>query len=151
MRPSKLSASLFVALLSTTACTGGGDDTDNCEKCDSNTRAEPKLCAAIRGNGQLITAHFASLARITEHYGMVDAAAGGSSASITIFMTESIRKNPNVWDCGDYKFSECERAGRAALLLKSFPGYLQHLTTTPEASAFLTLQPLIAKLGTSNV
>ncbi|MBX3162708.1 MAG: hypothetical protein KF773_42495 [Deltaproteobacteria bacterium] len=146
---SSLSAFLLVAML---GCTGGGD-TDDCEKCDKgpDQRAKPQLCAAIRGNGQLITAHFASLARITEHYGMIDAAAGGSSASITIFMTESVRKNPNVWSCGGYDCSADERAARAALLLKSFPGYLTFLTTTEEASAFLQLQPLLGKLKTSDI
>lgn len=141
-------ASLFVALA---ACaskepTGGQCDTG---KCDGDARAKPQLCAAVRGNGQLITAHFASLARITEHYGLIDAAAGGSSGSITIFMTESIRKNPNIWSCGGYDCTESETSARAALLLKSFPGYLQHLATTKEAAAFLQLQPLVAKLQAS--
>lgn len=145
---STLRASLFIALA---ACASQSDPQGQCEtgKCDGDARATPKLCAAVRGNGQLITAHFASLARITEHYGLIDAAAGGSSGSITIFMTESIRKNPNIWSCGGYDCTESETAARAALLLKSFPGYLQHLTTTKEAAAFLQLQPVVAKLQAS--
>lgn len=141
-------------LLSVLAACSGGDvnDPDNCEKCDlPDQRAEPKLCAAVRGNGQLITAHFASLARITEHYGLIDAAAGGSSGSITIFITESVRKNPNIWTCGDAPCNESDRAARAALLLKSFPGYLAHLSTTGEAAAFIHLQPLLAKVQTSGI
>ena len=148
---STLRASLFITLA---ACASDSSRTGDCEtgKCDGpDGRATPRLCTAVRGNGQLITAHFASLARITEHYGMIDAAAGGSSGSISIFMTESIRKNPNVWSCGDYECSESERAARAALLLKSFPGYLQHLATTKEAAAFLQLQPLIAKFQQSGI
>lgn len=140
-------------LLSVAACTGAdpGGSTD-CAKCDQpDQRAEPRLCVAVRGNGQLITAHFASLARITEHYGLIDAAAGGSSGSITIFMTESVRKNPEVWQCGDAPCTERERAGRAALLLKSFPGYLAHLSTTDEAAAFLQLQPLVAKVQDAGI
>jgi hypothetical protein len=149
MLRSTLRTTLFLALA---ACSSDGGPSSDCStgKCDQE-RATPKLCAAIRGNGQLITAHFASLARITEHYGLIDAAAGGSSGSISIFMTESVRKNPNVWSCGDYDCSEQERAARAALLLKSFPGYLQHLTTTKEAAAFLQLQPLVAKIQGSGV
>jgi hypothetical protein len=145
-----------VAALSTllaSACAQEGAD-DRCDgaKCDSpDQRAGAQLCAAIRGNGQLITAHFASLARITEHYGLIDAAAGGSSGSITIFMTESIRKNQAVWDCGGEPCSERERAARAGLLLKSFPGYLAHLTTTEEAAAFFQLQPLAARVQTAGV
>jgi hypothetical protein len=151
MLRSTFRASLFVALA---ACASESSKAGDCEtgKCDQpNERAQPQLCAAIRGNGQLITAHFASLARITEHYGLIDAAAGGSSGSISIFMTESIRKNPNIWSCGGYDCSERERAARAALLLKSFPGYLQHLSTTKEAAAFLQLQPLVAKIQNSGV
>jgi hypothetical protein len=146
-----LRTSLFLALA---ACASESTKSIDCEtgKCDGpDERAKPQLCAAVRGNGQLITAHFASLARITEHYGLIDAAAGGSSGSISIFMTESIRKNPNVWSCGGYDCTESERAGRAALLLKSFPGYLQHLATTKEAAAFLQLQPLIAKFQNSGI
>jgi hypothetical protein len=146
-----LRASLFIALA---ACASESTKSIDCEtgKCDEpDQRAKPQLCAAVRGNGQLITAHFASLARITEHYGLIDAAAGGSSGSISIFMTESIRKNPNIWSCGGYDCTESERAARAALLLKSFPGYLQHLSTTKEAAAFLQLQPLVAKIQGSGV
>ncbi len=147
------SAVLSVSLGALGACTGAeaGDDT-SCEKCDRpDERPAPLLCAAIRGNGQLITAHFAALARITEHYGLIDAAAGGSSGSITIFMTESVRKNANIWTCGDQPCSERERAARAALLLKSFPGYLAHLSTTDEAAAFTQLLPLVAKIKTAGV
>ncbi len=151
MLRSTFRASLFIALA---ACASESSRSGDCEtgKCDGpDQRAEPKLCAAIRGNGQLITAHFASLARITEHYGLIDAAAGGSSGSISIFMTESIRKNPNIWTCNGYDCTESETAARAALLLKSFPGYLQHLATTKEAAAFLQLQPLVAKIQGSGV
>lgn len=150
MLRSRFRATLFLAVA---ACASESTTSIDCEtgKCDGDQRAKPGLCAAVRGNGQLITAHFASLARITEHYGLIDAAAGGSSGSITIFMTESVRKNPNVWSCGDGDCTESERAARAGLLLKSFPGYLQHLATTKEAAAFLQLQPLIAKFQNSGI
>jgi hypothetical protein len=48
------------------------------------------MCAAIRANGQLVFAHFASLARAVEHYGPLAGAAGGSSTSLTIFPTEQV-------------------------------------------------------------
>jgi hypothetical protein len=151
MLRSTFRASLFVALA---ACASESSNAGDCDtgKCDGpDGRAKPQLCAAVRGNGQLITAHFASLARITEHYGLIDAAAGGSSGSITIFMTESIRRNPNIWTCGGADCSERETAVRAAALLKSFPGYLQHLATTKEAAALLQLQPMVAKIQASGV
>jgi len=145
---STLRTSLLLALA---ACATETSRPGTCESGKCDERAKPQLCAAIRGNGQLITAHFASLARITEHYGLIDAAAGGSSGSITIFMAESVRKNPNIYSCGGADCTESETAGRAALLLKSFPGYLQHLSTTKEAATFLQLQPLVAKLQASGV
>ena len=83
--------------------------------------------------------------------GRSDAAAGGSSASITIFMAESINKNPLVTRCGDERCSDTESAARAALLLKSFPGYVAHLGTTDEAAAFMQLQALLAKLQTQEI
>ncbi len=119
-------------------------------KCDSQPSALG-LCTAIRGNGQLITAHFASLARIVEHFGMIDGAAGGSSASITVFMTESMQANPNISDCGDRSCDTAERNARAALLLKSFPGYVQHLSTTDEAAAVGQLLPLVAKIKAAGI
>ena len=109
------------------------------------------MCAAIRGNGELISSHFASLARIIEHYGVLDGAAGGSSASITIFLTESVLMNPLIHNCGGQPCSDTDSIIRAALLLKSFPGYLAHLTTTDEAVALFQLQSLLAKLDTQNI
>ncbi len=68
-RPPALLSSLFLASSLLLAC--GQEDVPDapCEdgKCDSE-QSDLKLCAAIRGNGQLITAHFGSLARIGEEY-----------------------------------------------------------------------------------
>ncbi len=107
--------------------------------------AGPKFCTAHRGNGNLIMAHFAALARLVEHYGLVDGLAGGSSGSITIFFYESIYANPLVHACNGAACSAEESAARAALLLKSMQGYVALLTSTDEAVAFQQLAPILAK------
>ena len=144
---------LLSSLLSTgvlAACNSANDSQDCTDgKCDES--AALNLCAAIRGNGELISSHFASLARIVEHYGPLDGAAGGSSASISIFMTESMQLNPATHQCGDAACSDSETAARTALLLKSFPGYLQHLSTTDEAAAFGELLPFIQKIQSAGI
>ena len=100
-----------------------------------------ELCAAIRGNAHYLYGHFGALARIVEHYGTVDALAGGSSSTVTMFIYESIMKNPYL-----RKFEDgAERDQRIALLLKSFVGYLDFLVTTDEAMAVRTLVPLVTK------
>ncbi|MBT8495601.1 MAG: hypothetical protein KJO07_21315 [Deltaproteobacteria bacterium] len=139
------------ALAAVTACGGGSSKDVQCEsgQCDEETSYE--LCAAIRGNGQLITAHFASLARITEHYGLIDGSAGGSSASITQFFAESVKMNPHVFDCGEADCSEDQVRARAALLFKSFPGYLQALTQTPEGIAIAELAPFVAQIQKAGI
>lgn len=146
-----LLGSLLLAASTLGACASDSGPDQQCEdgKCDTN--AELKLCAGIRGNGELITAHFASLARIVEHYGTIDAASGGSSASITIFLTESMQSNPAIADCKGATCDQSEQAARAGLLLKSFPGYLQHLTTTEEAAALGQLAPFVARIQSEGI
>ncbi|MBT8447834.1 MAG: hypothetical protein KJO38_11830 [Gammaproteobacteria bacterium] len=80
------------------------------------------VCAGIRGNGPRLWAHLTSLARIVEEFGPIAATAGGSSGSISIFLTESIHANPLVSRCGGRKCSRLESGARIALLLKSLQG-----------------------------
>src|SRR5262249_21728456 len=103
------------------------------------TNAQPKLCAAIRGNGPLISAHWPALARVVANYGLIDAAAGGSSASITMFLYESILHNPLVYDCKDHSCTDLEVKARVALLLKSMLGYIQVIGKTKEIIAIRNL------------
>ncbi len=84
--------------------------------------SSPKLCAAIRGNGAHLMAHFGGLASIVENFGIVDGASGGSSASISIFLYESMFANPLLWKCGDRQCTEKEVQPRLALMLKSMMG-----------------------------
>ncbi len=83
------------------------------------------VCVGIRGNGPRLWAHFSSLARISEEFGEISAAAGGSSGSLSVFVTESIRANPLIRDCGGRACNRRERAERQALLFKSIEGLQQ--------------------------
>lgn len=87
--------------------------------------AAPQLCAAVKGNGPRILAQIASLARVTEEFGELNAISGGSSASISMFLYESILLNPVIADnkCGAAACTPQQRAARISLLLKSIYGY----------------------------
>ena len=80
------------------------------------------VCVGVRGNGPRLWAHFTSLSRITEEFGLVRGAAGGSSGSLTLFLIESVRANPLVERCGHRRCSRRERAAREALLFKAIQG-----------------------------
>ena len=58
------------------------------------------LCVGVRGNGPRLWAHFPSLARVVEAFGPIHGMAGGSSATVTGFLLESIEANPFVTQCG---------------------------------------------------
>lgn len=88
-------------------------------------------CVALRGNGDRINALVNSLARTVEHYGAPIALAGGSSASITAFLYESISLNPNVAASP----TPTDRALRTSFLLRSIGAYLEMVGTTEEGVA----------------
>jgi hypothetical protein len=85
-------------------------------------------CAAIRGNGEGMPAHWGAMSAVIEKKGMPSAMAGGSSASITIFLLESLALN-------SYARSNSEKA----LMVKSFQGYFEALSQTPEGKALAAL------------
>ncbi|MCC6620707.1 MAG: hypothetical protein IT385_05605 [Deltaproteobacteria bacterium] len=115
-----------VAEVSTDATTDAADATP----------AEPTpVCVAVRGNGELITAHFAALAQIAEHFGPFEGVAGGSSASISAFLTESMHMHPGLATCGGAACTRREAADRLGLLYKSLFGYLEAMGDSDEAVA----------------
>jgi len=138
----------LAALAACNSSTSPGDCSDG--TCDEAS-ATYELCTAIRGNGQLVTAHYAALARITEHYGIPDGSAGGSSASITQFILESVKMNPSVYECADGPCTEADSRARAALLLKSFPGYMMALSESDEGIAIKELIPFVTKIKESGI
>lgn len=107
----------------------------------SAPKGGPQMCAAIRGNAHYLFAHFGALARLVEHYGPMHGLAGGSSATMTMFLYESIHKNPYVLAYPEGP----SRDMRIALLLKSFVGHLEVLMAGPEAMAVRTLAPIYQK------
>jgi hypothetical protein len=115
------------------------------------TQKQSKLCAAVRGNGPKIPAHFGALARAHEHYGLLWGMSGGSSGSITTFMVESMYLNPQLDDCGGKKCTSDESAARAALMLKSFQAYLSVLADTEEGQAFAAGATLAQRLKDKDV
>ncbi len=92
---------------------------------DKNLRLE--RCVALRGNGTHIVAHATGLARLTSQWGVIDAIAGGSSATISTFIYESMLMNPGV-----IGLDAMSRKDAVALLLKSLVGFAEQLSTEPE-------------------
>lgn len=140
-----LAASL--SLLSLAAGCSGGDAADVGDGEEAVEGANGiALCAAVRGNGENIGAHFASLAHIVETYGTVGGMAGGSSGSITSFLYESILSNDAVNSCGKKACNKAERSARVALALKSIHGYGGVVATSDEAVAIRDVVSTVGKL-----
>lgn len=89
-------------------------------------------CLALRGNGESEPAHWGALANLVEKKGLPIAQAGGSSATISLFLLESIARNPLVSQA-----SAKEQNDRAALLIKSIYGVSVYLAQTPQSQAGL--------------
>ena len=100
----------FVSVLSTTAF----------------AQAEQNYCVGVRGNGQLMPAHWGALAQTMETYGAPEALAGGSSGSITTFLWESATLNPHV------SKDKAEAGRQLALMFKSLEGVTRYLYEKPE-------------------
>ncbi len=138
---------IAVASVALGACTAAPvDNTAADEGQIIQQSSTPKLCAAVRGNGESILTHFASLSQIVEHYGVVDGMAGGSSGSISTFTYESILKNPAMNRCATKRCSPDGEAARVALALKSLQGYADVVGDSEEAAAIKGLAGSAAKL-----
>ena len=93
----------------------------------------PTYCLALRGNGESEPAHWGALAAVVERLGLPAAQAGGSSATISLFLLESIARNPAVARAE----SHAVQKSRASLLLKSLHGFAGYLASTPQVQAGL--------------
>jgi hypothetical protein len=147
-----------LALAGCGADDGGSDASDDVgcvgAKCDDPLAEDfeaRNVCVGIRGNGQLIFAHFAALSRIVEHYGLVAGVSGGSSGSITAFLLDSVHLNPALEICGERTCTASEQAARAAFLLKSLQGYVQVLAGTEEAVALQQLLPIAQQIQAEGI
>jgi hypothetical protein len=103
-----------------------------------NVSAEGRYCLALRGNGELAPAHWGALGNLIEKMGLPAKQAGGSSASITMFLTEAIANNFLVQESR----GETQNV-RAAFLMKSLEGFADHLSNTPEWKDFLLLNQMV--------
>ena len=119
-------------------------DTLDAAEAETSPPEPTPICVAVRGNGELITAHFAALARLAELYGPFEGVAGGSSASITAFLTESMHMNPRLWQCGEVTCTRAEAGLRLALMYKSLFGYLDAMTERDEAVAIAAILDIVA-------
>ncbi len=92
---------------------------------DRNVAEVGGYCIALRGNGELQPAHWGALARTIEQLGLPVAMAGGSSATVSMFLTEAIAANPLIH--GQRQQLQKERA---SLLWKSFYAFITELQKT---------------------
>lgn len=108
----------------------------------SSSTDTPSRCLAIRGNGHYILSHFGGLARMTELYGPMDALAGGSSASITMMLYESMRLNPRFASIRHWSQRDHAASTELALLLKSVYGLADAWRESAEGQSMLLLADL---------
>ena len=134
------SFAIGLASLALLACGASGADDSTADQNAVTTKSDGlQLCAAVRGNGESILTHFASLSQIVEHYGVIDGMAGGSSGSITTFTYESILKNRGMKS----------DPARIALALKSVQGYADVVGDSDEATAIKGLYTTAMSLKAS--
>jgi hypothetical protein len=94
-------------------------------------------CLAIRGNGEAMPAHWGAMANAIESFGIPAGVAGGSSASISSFLLESVLLNPLLEDP--------LRIEKAAFLIKSFEGLSTHLAKNPQWKEMILLLDALDK------
>jgi hypothetical protein len=95
-------------------------------------QAEQTYCLALRGNGELVPSHWGALSHTFETFGLPQTMAGGSSASISTFLVDSIFQNPILKKEKDPQ----TRALYTAFLIKSVQGYISSQLNTPEWKTF---------------
>lgn len=110
---------LVSAALITISCVGNHKpEPPNAER--SVAQVSGDYCIALRGNGDLEPAHWGALAQTIEKFGLPTAMAGGSSASISMFLLDSIAANPSA-----------NTNEERAFMLKSLVGFFVELKQTP--------------------
>lgn len=96
--------------------------------------AETPYCLALRGNGEAQPAHWGALARTVELAGLPKMMAGGSSATISMFVLESMAANPFVLNQNKTLQKE-----RVSLMLKSLLGFVGMVQNSEEFRDFMAL------------
>ncbi len=82
---------------------------------------EKDYCVSLQGNGRAIYAHFGALAYLVEAHGIPKGVAGGSSATVSMFILESILENPALQNAvtGQVDVNDPDTTAKVAFLLKS--------------------------------
>lgn len=96
--------------------------------------AQAPYCLALRGNGEAQPAHWGALARTVEQMGLPQMMSGGSSATISMFLLESMAANPFVLN----KDKTLQKQ-RVSLMLKSLLGFVSIVQNSPEFRDFMAL------------
>lgn len=119
-------------------------DSDHPQR-EISSEAHPNYCLAIRGNGDYQPAHWGAMATTVEKLGLPQAMAGGSSATVSMFLLESIAKNPIV-----EKASAEDQKVIASFLLKSLLGMSEQIQTSTVWKTSLMLYQQYKYLETRN-
>lgn len=81
------------------------------------------LCYGYRGNGTSIFATFGGIARLMDEFGPPEAVVGTSSGSIAAFLTESVLRPNDVYDCRSCTPQQARQ--RRSFMLKAFPLFIK--------------------------
>lgn len=87
---------------------------------------ERDYCLSIRGNGQRMASLWGAITKSVESYGAPAGMSGGSSATYSMFLTESILMNPHYTARSSQELKE-----QQSLMLKSLMGQVDFLLSTP--------------------
>jgi hypothetical protein len=99
-------------------------------------------CAAIRGNGENVAAHWSALSRMIEEKGMPEKMAGGSSATVSMFFLDNIAGNPAI---KEEKNADLKRK-KEGLLVKSLGEFVTEMARNEQAmSAYQFMNELAKK------
>ncbi len=81
-------------------------------------------CVSLQGNGRAIYAHFGALAYLVEAHGIPQGVSGGSSATVSMFILESILENPALQnsETGQVDLKNPETIAKVSFLLKTIIG-----------------------------
>jgi len=114
----------------------------------SSSLSPHNYCIAIRGNGELMEAHWGALAQTVENFGVPKGMAGGSSGSISTFFMESILMNPYLKNISDESNAKAMKlkAASLAFLLKSIEGFVTFHTDQKRYQDFFAAIKIIANV-----
>jgi hypothetical protein len=106
----------------------------------SNVSLAADYCLSVRGNGELIASHWGAMASVVEKLGLPKAQAGGSSASISIFLLDGIASSKMVK----------QQPETAVFLIKSLEGVTYWMKNQKEWQDFASLAVDAQSLGSAD-